>query len=271
MKLTPTLILTHVLAVLLGVGVVTLGGGSDERVSVTPDRLEATGETEATELFIKATFGPVWGTRRRAANESAARATLRSIRAAQNVFLTTAAVDTDGNGAGEYGYLAELAGAAPLRRLDPVEGPPVLLDPPCLAPSFGKLLVDGAGDGVVERSGYYFKVFLAGPNDGDFVPGVGEAPTGGAPRARMTSACWGSSNCEVMWCAYAWPCSKEVGELAFFINQEGELLQLAGSGYCGLDQNPPAGAAFDPTWHMGIGGPVDSAALDPAGWVPSGH
>src|SRR5258705_2176686 len=52
---------------------------------------------------------------RLAANEAAAISTLRSVATAQSQLQSSDAVDTDADGAGEYGYFAELSGARPLR------------------------------------------------------------------------------------------------------------------------------------------------------------
>ena len=64
----------------------------------------------------------------------------------------------------------------------------------------------------------------------------------------------GSNNCEVIWCCYAWPVDVEsTGNRAFFINQEGDLLQTLnnqGAGgttllYEGLDVPPSYDAAYE--------------------------
>ena len=101
-----------------------------------------------------------------AANENAAIATLRSIAAAQQQFQSSSAIDTDGDGGGEFGFFAELAGAVPMRIFDGV-GPAagVLgdeLDPPFLASTFGNVQPEAGGgvNSVVERQGYLFKIYL---------------------------------------------------------------------------------------------------------------
>ncbi|MFN0008549.1 MAG: prepilin-type N-terminal cleavage/methylation domain-containing protein, partial [Planctomycetota bacterium] len=52
---------------------------------------------------------------RLSANEAAAISTLRSITSAQAQLQSSAAIDTDADGAGEYGYFGELSGVDPLR------------------------------------------------------------------------------------------------------------------------------------------------------------
>ncbi|MFT7487273.1 MAG: prepilin-type N-terminal cleavage/methylation domain-containing protein [Candidatus Paceibacteria bacterium] len=154
---------------------------------------------------------------RLAANESAAIATLRSISSAQAQVQSSAAVDTDSDGGGEYAYLAELAGTIAMR-VDDGTGAPTLgavtdiLAPAVLSSAFGQI----DANGVVARSGYSFSLFLPDPNSP--AVGVAEAVLGGGAT--------GPDNCEILWCAYAWPTQfGQSGNRAFFINQEGDLLQ----------------------------------------------
>ncbi len=187
------------------------------------------------------------------ANENAAVATLRSIAAAQQQFQASSAIDSDGDGGGEYGFFGEIAGAMPMRIFNGV-GPAAgvagdELDPPFLASAFGNVIPDGPGtDGVVERQGYLFKIYLPGLTTALGTAGLGEDPLGGTKVADILA--WGSANCEIMWCAYAWPVDAEkTGNRAFFINQEGDL-----AGYDNRDQDyettvagsmPTFGAAYD--------------------------
>src|SRR5262245_20317822 len=60
------------------------------------------------------------------ANESAAIATLKNISSAQAQCQASGAIDYNNNGAGEYGYFAELAGAVNIRGATPKIQPPVL-------------------------------------------------------------------------------------------------------------------------------------------------
>jgi len=166
------------------------------------------------------------------ANESAAIATLRSIAAAQQQFQASAAIDTNADGGGEYGYFGELSGIDPMRVYNGGVGPAAaaaaggaadILDPPFLATAFGDVRTDST-NGAVTRQGYMFKIFLPGPNPlGAAVSGFGEDPTGGGS-AQIANI--GSDNCEVFWCAYAWPeTAGKTGTRAFFINQEGDVIQ----------------------------------------------
>ena len=78
---------------------------------------------------------------RLSANEAAAIATLRSISSAQAQVQSSGAIDTDGDGGGEYGYFGELSGQAFLR--DVVAGAPgvsatQVLNPAVLSSAFGR-------------------------------------------------------------------------------------------------------------------------------------
>ena len=156
------------------------------------------------------------------ANESAAISTLRSISSAQAQIQSSGAIDTDLDGGGEYAFFGEMSGVAFMRvsnggpAFAPVAGAVVdILNPSVLSAAFGT--VNAAG--TVSRSGYNFQVFLPAPGAAP-VAGVVEA---GAAAAPITT---GPNNCEVLWCAYAWPLNdNQTGNRVFFINQEGDLMQ----------------------------------------------
>lgn len=205
---------------------------------------------------------------RLSANEAAAIATLRSLSSAQAQIQSSAAIDTDADGGGEYGYFGELSGIDPLRVTDgmgaPTAGTAMVdeLNPSVLSSAFGNV-----ANSQVTRSGYTFQVFL--PDGAAAVAGVPEAATGGANAGAFPNA----NNAEIMWCAYAWPTNAgSTGNRVFFINQEGDLLQMnnriavpytAGTG-------PAFGAAFsanDMSSAPSIGG-VPAAAQDMNIWVP---
>lgn len=193
------------------------------------------------------------------ANENAAIATLRSIASAQAQLQSSCAIDTDADGGGEYGFFGELAGTAGLRVYDqltelPAVDPAAILDPAILPTAFGDIISDGA-DGIVARAGYYFKMYLPAETIPPLIAGVPEDAAlgiGGSPDPVATDP----NNCEVIWCCYAWPIEPEsTGNRAFFINQEGDLLQtLNNTGaaatvllYSGVTGVPAYDAAFDDT------------------------
>ena len=202
-----------------------------------------------------------------AANEFAVIATLRSLSSAQAQIQSSAAIDTDADGGGEYGYFAELAGTFPMRIS--VAGAPAAgvagvdeLNPAVLSSAFG--VVDA--NGVVTRSGYCYAIFL---------PQGGLAPIAGIPEnaGGGAGAMPGSNNCEILWCAYAWPITyNQSGNRAFFINQEGDLLQMNNRNAAAQYQTAAAGPNFDAAYT--VAGDMSSAiasgvaGIDTNTWVP---
>ena len=207
---------------------------------------------------------------RLAANESNAIGTLRTIATAEAQVSASGAIDTDGDGAAEYAYFAEMAGTLPARIT--VAGAPSagLVGSDELKPSS---LIAGMGNvtnSVVQRSGFYYQVWLPGAAAGGAIPGVAEDPLGGKTGGPFPD----SDNGESMWCAYAWPVSKgRSGNAVYFINQSGQMLQMLNKGttvYTGLAGGPPFDAAFtnpnDMNSKLALNG---LAANDGNIWVPS--
>ena len=177
---------------------------------------------------------------RLSANEAAAIATLRTVSSSEAQIQSSGAIDTDGDGVGEYGYFAELAGTQPMRvsvASMPAPGNPAtgLLAPAVLPSAFGTIT-----NSVVSRSGYVFKMFL--PND--LFNGIAEDATGGKLAAPWPNP----NNQEIAWCCYAWPMDQgNTGNRAFFINQDGDLLQYpnrSATPYQGTTKMPGYGEAF---------------------------
>ncbi|MFO0985394.1 MAG: DUF2950 family protein [Planctomycetota bacterium] len=170
---------------------------------------------------------------RLSANESAAIATLRNVISAQSQFQTQSAVDTDGDGIGEYGWFTEMAGTADLR------GAPAgtRLVPPVLSAALGTLQADGVS---INRSGYFFQMFLPDVNG----VGVPESNLAG-PDANV---------CETAWVCYGWPADRNTtGNRAFVVNQTGDVLQTntQTTQYDGTTVRPLYTAAFDPAFGGG--------------------
>ena len=207
---------------------------------------------------------------RLSANESAAISTLRSLTSAQAQIQSSGAVDTDADGSGEYGYFAELAGILPVR----INNGGVAqvgavgvdeLNPAVISSAFGQV-----ANSRVTRSGYAFQMFLPGATAGGLTPGIAEAAGGGSPAGLPDG-----DNCEILWSCYAWPMNvNQTGNRAFFVNQEGDLLQTRNQGaapYDGAANTPAFDAAYTAAGDMGsqvsIGGnPL--AAVDGNVWVP---
>ena len=201
------------------------------------------------------------------ADEAAAISTLRTISSAQGQVKSSGAIDTDGDGNGEYGYFAELAGTVPMR-VASAAGPAAggvhdKLFPTVLPSAFGTV-----ANSLVTRAGYDFQVWLPGATMGGLTPGIAEDAGGGKIAAPFPDP----DNGEILWCCYAWPMQAGgTGNRTFFINQEGDLLQwnnrsatpysgttkmpgfaeafkVAGDMASGLRIGPPAGGADNTIW-----------------------
>jgi hypothetical protein len=140
--------------------------------------------------------------------------------------MSSAAIDTNADGAGEYGGFGELTGVRPLRiSMGGVAAAGAVgvdeLEPPVLSQVFG----DVDANAVVVHKGYVFKIYL--PRAGVAPQGMPEEAGGGFVAGPFPDAL----NSQFLWCAYAWPVQVEVsGVRCFFTNQEGEILGTANRG-----------------------------------------
>lgn len=192
---------------------------------------------------------------RRQANEWAAIATLKNISSAQAQCQASGVIDANGNGAGEYGTFAELAGR------DVVRGGTAKMSPPVLSTAFGRV-----ENGIVQRSGYCFRIFLPGK---DGVP-VAERVNGGPEAAAIDS-----KQAEVRWCVYAWPIEAGgSGQRAFWIDQGGDVLASpnADGRYSGPAKAPLPDAArkADSDGTMQAPAAANQQARDGQTWVVIG-
>ncbi|MBZ0150138.1 MAG: prepilin-type N-terminal cleavage/methylation domain-containing protein [Planctomycetes bacterium] len=164
---------------------------------------------------------------RLSANESAAIATLKNISSGQSQCQASGVIDTNSNGAGEYGFFGELSGRVAIR------GGTATITPPVLSTAFGNIAASR-----VTRSGYLFQMFLPDVN-GD---GISEDATGG-----YTGSSIDASMAETLWACYAWPATRGTsGNRTFFVNQSGDILATNGAttAYSGTTTVPVFGAAF---------------------------
>ena len=209
---------------------------------------------------------------RLSANESAAISTLRSLSSAQAQLQSSGAIDTDADGGGEYGYFAELSGTLPLRIS--VAGVPAAgvvgtdeLNPAVLSAAFGNVNATSQ----VTRSGYIFQIFLPAATVGAATAGIAEDANGG----KLGPPFPDPDNNEVLWCSYAWPLNAaQTGNRAFFMNQEGDLMQTVNRGalaYSGTVTTPAFDAIYtvagDMASPVSISG-APAAATDGNTWVP---
>lgn len=176
---------------------------------------------------------------RRNANESAAIATLKNVASSQAQLHDAVAIDVDGDGRGEYGWLAELAGAVPVRAGPRQE--PHRLTPPLLSASFAAVR-----DGGVRRSGYVFAVFLPGVGG----TWLGEAAHGGGEGRHVDT-----DAAEQRWLAYAWPQVPGVsGKRVFCRDENGGLWAASAVGagaVSGADLVPGRSGIVDRSWFWG--------------------
>ncbi len=179
---------------------------------------------------------------RLAANEAAAAATLRNISSAQSQCKASSVIDVDHDGVGEYGFFAELAGAVAVRSDEKGGVGETRIVPPVLSTAFSRVTRS-----LVRRSGYCFRIFLRDPG-GNWVAEDADGE-GGAGVAVVAEAA------ERTWCCFAWPERHTwTGTRAFFVDQNGEVLELANG------KGEFSGAAAPKPW---------TTAEPPAGWVPA--
>lgn len=158
------------------------------------------------------------------ANESAAIATLKNIHSGQTQFRDHKAIDTDGDGKGEFGWFAELSGGTPLR--GNCDHQPLAI--PVLSTAFSRVVA-----GQVERSGYHFQMWLPGP-EGTWRH---EGETGPVDATAAASA---------YRCA-AWP-NEGKGRRAFFVDEQGTVYACSNrfAIYQGAERPLPMSAMLPP-------------------------
>ncbi len=202
------------------------------------------------------------------ANETAALAVMRSIATSQAMVSATPQIDSDGDGAPEYGYFAELAGTVPARVSaggNPAAGAVGVdeLLPSSLLAALGHVEVS-----EIIRSGYVFQLWLPAASVAGVVAGVAEDATGGKTAAPFPDP----DNCEAMWCAYGWPLhAGRTGNIAVFVNQTGAIMETRNRGagaYSGSTNGPAFDAAFVLAGDMSSTIAVGVPAVDGNTWVP---
>jgi hypothetical protein len=183
---------------------------------------------------------------------------------------SSGAIDGDADGSGEYGYFGELAGTALLR--DSAAGASVIganfLVPAVMSSSFGTMSQTAVTDGTVVRSGYCFKMFLP-DSVGAGNAGLAEAPLVGGNGGTLPDA----DNAEILWNCYAWPVSvNQTGNRAFFMNQEGDLLQTQNrvAPFTTTTGGPVFNECYDNTVIPGMAAPLLIGAAGISGniWTP---
>jgi len=178
---------------------------------------------------------------RTAANESTAIGTLKTIATQEAIFRQQAEVDQNGNGAGEYGLLGELAGEIALR-----PSTARLANPAYISQQFRT--GGNHGNGVAQKSGYLFKLYLSNATSGNLEAvgddrSLGGDTTTGGPAASAQAIPPQESG----FALYAWPTEfGSTGTRAFFINEIGEVYttKMEHAKYYGTAAMPAADAAY---------------------------
>lgn len=182
------------------------------------------------------------------ANESAAISTLKNLVSVQSAVQNRNFIDMDSDGAGEFGYFGEVAGAIPPRD---AAGLPLL--PALLSAAFRQI-----NNGIVSKGGYHYIVYLPDVNGAGLEEDVANYVNVDPDLA------------ELVWCAYAWPASLGTsGTRVFFVNQVGEVLASSNTanGYDGTGNAPAFDAAYAAGGSMmGIYDP-SNPAVDGGMWV----
>lgn len=166
------------------------------------------------------------------ANESATIQMLKTILTTQQRIKVGREIDTDRDSAGEYGFLQELGGTRGIRIGSPTasgEGP-LRITP---LSTFGMV----EPDGIMNRSGYLFRVYLPG------AAGAWLGEDGPQDPYPPVSSNWA----EGYWAIYAWPQSYEYsGIRTFFLNQNGDILGCSNrTRYSGRGGAPAPTAVLD--------------------------
>ncbi|MCU0723639.1 MAG: hypothetical protein MUC63_08495 [Planctomycetes bacterium] len=177
---------------------------------------------------------------------------LKALCAGEDQFRNQALVDQDLNGAGEYGFLSELAGTAPCRGAEaPLSGTPFV------PAEFGNIDAKGVGS----KAGWCFKVYL---------PGGPDSALEEARDARLAKNPAASPLQQACFVAYAWPMKTgRTGTLLGVIDPRGQVFVMpCPAEFSGPANPPPWNFAFQDSngdgkrnWDDEIGG---------SGWKPYG-
>lgn len=179
------------------------------------------------------------------ASEARAAQTLRIISMAQEKLREARSIDTNGDTLGEYGYLAELMGTAPLRsvRRDSLVD---ISELNAFLPLKSAQMISTSEGGACEVGGYLYAMYLpATPLVGGQVEGLQEALHGGCGESIPDP-----NQSALRWCAYAWPSTETFpARRAFFLDATGRALSTPNTlespqCYVGASRAPSWDAAY---------------------------
>ena len=187
-------------------------------------------------------------------NESVTIGSLKTVATQEAIFRQQCEVDQDGNGAGEYGLLGEMAGEICVRYPNAGTDPKRIVNPAYLSQQFRT--GGSAGQGYATKSGYHIVIYLCATADAT----THLALTSGTDRTLGGTAIAGGAGLdpavpaqmaaipmqETSFAAYAWPEKlHSTGTRAFFINEAGEVYatKMEAKTYDGAS-GPAVSAAF---------------------------
>jgi prepilin-type N-terminal cleavage/methylation domain-containing protein len=160
---------------------------------------------------------------RLAANEAAVIATMRAVSTAQFQFQSSGDLDTNHDSGFEYGTFGELGGIDSLRGTNT----------PIVRNLLSKGSAEADANGWVTHHGYHFVLYLPDAS--------GLGVVGMPANESQLDPVMGHR----YWTCVAWPTSAGVtGRRAFFVNQQGQVLQTKNTTYSGSASVPNAGAGL---------------------------
>tara|TARA_R110002096_G_scaffold246007_2_gene438250 strand:- start:1509 stop:2192 length:684 start_codon:yes stop_codon:yes gene_type:complete len=208
-------------------------------------------------LIVTTVFGVLAGvavpnllSSRLAANEAAVIATMRAISTAQFQFQSAGELDVNGDTGFEYGTFGELAALDDLRGTGSKLGRNLL--------SSGSAEVDVAG--WATHHGFHFCLYLP------------DASGAGIPGMPANEGVIDPGQSHRYWTCLAWPTNAGgTGRRAFFVNQQGQVLQTMNTTYSGSALVPEPGAGLVGIAETNINTQllaVDTFGADGQHWVP---
>lgn len=208
-------------------------------------------------LIVTTVFGVLAGvavpnllSSRLAANEAAVIATMRAISTAQFQFHSSGELDANADTGYEYATFGELAAIDNLRGTDAKITRNLL--------STGSAEVDAVG--WATHHGYHFCLYLP------------DAAGVGVPGMPANEGSIDPEQAHRYWTCVAWPTTAGgTGRRAFFVNQQGQVLQTMNTTYSGSTLVPPAGAGLAGVAEGNVNSQqlaVDTFGADGQHWVP---
>ena len=182
-------------------------------------------------VLLALVLAPGFQRARVASNETAAIGRLRTLSTSEAQFQSACIVDADGDGKGEFGWLAELSGAAVPRGRERA-----------LVQTFLNVGFDAGDTSFARRSGYLYTLYLP------TATGQAAREPGRAVEPRAVDA----DLQEARFVAYTWPQqSGWTGQRSFAVSQQGEVFAGADVEYSGRHHFPEVGAVLVPDARSG--------------------